>query len=76
MTLKERPVKGKEAELFSKYSVMTIAELKRHLRANAQMLTGKKAELVDRCVDGELRGALPKCPKCVQGVWSSDGGVV
>lgn len=67
MTLKERPVKGKEGELTAKYSVMTVAELKRHLRANGQILGGKKAELVVRCVDGELLGALPKCPRCQHG---------
>jgi hypothetical protein len=34
------------------------------LRGNDQLVGGAKDELVERCVDGELNGGLPKCPKC------------
>lgn len=48
--------------------MMTLGQLKDHLRANKQIMAGKKDELVERCADGELLGALPKCPRCLQGV--------
>lgn len=32
-------------------------------------------ELVTRCVDGALRGALPKCPQCKQGALYYAGGL-
>jgi hypothetical protein len=38
------------------------------LEANNQKKTGAKSELVERCIDGKLFGALPKCPKCGGGI--------
>lgn len=46
-----------------KYRKMTMDELKDYLRWNGLMVSGKKDELVARCVDGELHGALPHCPE-------------
>jgi len=56
-----------EEKLRKKYSQMAVSQLKDYLRANNQMLSGKKAELVEKCVDGELYGALPHCSVCNEG---------
>lgn len=55
------------AAIYEKYKKMTVSELKEYLRANEQLLMGKKLELVDRCVDGEVNGALGRCNLCGQG---------
>ncbi len=62
---------GKSANT-ARYSKMSISELKDVLRANGQLLSGTKQELVDRCVDGELNGRLPKCPACIKGTLHFD----
>eukprot|EP00242_Pyramimonas_sp_CCMP2087_P008340 CAMPEP_0198210276 /NCGR_PEP_ID=MMETSP1445-20131203/20005_1 /TAXON_ID=36898 /ORGANISM="Pyramimonas sp., Strain CCMP2087" /LENGTH=216 /DNA_ID=CAMNT_0043884295 /DNA_START=71 /DNA_END=717 /DNA_ORIENTATION=+ len=48
----------------AKYKSMTVDTLKKFLKANKQLLSGKKDELVERCVDGETLGALPMCHIC------------
>jgi len=50
-----------------KYSNMTQSELKDYLRHNEQLVTGKKGELVARCVDGEKNGRLGVCRLCGKG---------
>jgi hypothetical protein len=52
-----------EREVFVKYKAKTIDELKDFLRWNGQLLSGTKGDLVARCVDGEVHGALPHCPE-------------
>jgi len=47
-----------------KYKGMSVDKLKALLKANKQVCSGKKDDLVQRCVDGEVHGALPKCPVC------------
>jgi hypothetical protein len=43
----------------------TTDRLKKVLKANHQLYTtGNKTQLMARCVDIELNGALPQCPKC------------
>ena len=54
-------------EAYKKYNIMRAPELKDVLRTNKQLLGGAKAELVARCVDGEVFGALPICPACGKG---------
>lgn len=51
-------------ELSSKYVGLKVKELQEVLRANKQLVSGNKGELVARCVDGERNGALPGCPSC------------
>jgi len=41
-----------------------VDDLKSLLQKNQQRTTGNKGELAERCADGELLGALPKCNKC------------
>ena len=55
-------------ELTEKYSAMSVTELNQWLKAN-RVVKGpaNKANLVARCVDGELFGAIPPCPRCVTG---------
>ena len=55
-------------ELTEKYSAMSVTELNQWLKAN-RVVKGpaNKANLVARCVDGELFGAIPHCPRCVTG---------
>ena len=43
---------------------LPIEQLKGCLRANQQLLSGNKADLVERCVDRKLYGNLPRCPQC------------
>jgi hypothetical protein len=52
------------ARVHAKYDDMHVDELKEVLKANEQLLGGVKAELAERCADGELRGGLPACPTC------------
>ena len=50
--------------LEAKYEQMSGTELKAMLALNCQIKSGTKAELVERCVDGSLYGALPRCSLC------------
>ena len=56
----------------SKYASMSVPALKAVLKANKQLVSGNKDELIDRCLDGELYGALPKCPRCESAVLRID----
>lgn len=49
------------------YESKKIDELKDVLRRNDQLLGGTKGELVHRCAEGEVLGALPRCPVCGAG---------
>ena len=51
-------------EIFDKSS---ITELKLKLKNNNQVCTGTKYDLVQRCAQGKLFGALPNCSKCFGG---------
>jgi hypothetical protein len=51
-------------QIREKYQSMHVEDLKEVLRANEQLLGGLKDELVERCVDGEMHGGLPKCTTC------------
>ena len=55
------------ASLEEKYKAMKIDELKKWCKANGYTTSGKKDELVHKCIDGELYGGLPKCPHCAKG---------
>jgi hypothetical protein len=60
--------KDKEAaEAYGYYSAKTNDELHDVLRWNLQLVSGKKVELLERVVDGHLRGRLNKCPTCTKG---------
>ena len=56
------------SELRSKYERMSVDELHEVLRANEMLLGGSKTELVNRCGEGEQRGAIPWCPMCKRGL--------
>ena len=43
---------------------LPVDQLKGCLRANQQLLSGNKADLVERCVDRKLYGNLPRCSQC------------
>jgi hypothetical protein len=51
-------------ELTAKYAAMSAAELDDWLKANRVVVPSKKVQKVARCVDGELWGAFPPCPRC------------
>ena len=53
--------------VWQKYKKMSSALLKDYLRKNDCFLKGKKAELLERCFDGDMRGRLMRCPQCGQG---------
>ncbi|CBZ49549.1 putative poly(ADP)-ribose polymerase domain-containing protein [Neospora caninum Liverpool] len=45
----------------------TVARLKEILRRNNQKISGTKDDLVQRAAEGEVMGAIPKCPECSEG---------
>lgn len=49
------------------FSGRTMEELRDACKRNAQIIKGTKRDLVLRCADGKLLGALPHCPNCGQG---------
>ena len=51
-------------ELTAKYDAMSTMELSQWLKANRVVIPANKAHKVARCVDGELWGAIPPCPRC------------
>jgi len=52
------------ADLRIRLNGKTVSELQTMLEINKQKKTGRKAELIERCIDGILNGAIPRCPKC------------
>lgn len=54
----------REAKLYCALECKTVAALRDVLQRNKQPSSGLKGELIDRVVDGTMRGALPKCPGC------------
>jgi len=55
-----------------KYLRMDKPELQKWLRHNGQLVTGRKHELLLRCVDGQINGRIPGCPKCHEGQMQYD----
>jgi len=62
--LTRSPPRDAAHEMRLKYAAMSVAELQECLRANEQLVGGSHAALVSRCIDGEMHGALPACPRC------------
>mmetsp|Transcript_15082 Transcript_15082/g.24994 ORF Transcript_15082/g.24994 Transcript_15082/m.24994 type:complete len:411 (+) Transcript_15082:65-1297(+) len=52
-----------ELALYEKYRSFTLEGLKDFMRWNKQPIAGTKPELIIRCIDGELHGAIPSCPE-------------
>lgn len=52
-----------ELELHEKYKSFTLEGLKDFMRWNKQPIAGTKPELIMRCIDGEINGAIPSCPE-------------
>jgi hypothetical protein len=69
--VKKSPLSSSQQKDLSKLKVVydskSTAELKAILKLNTQVMTGTKADLVERCAQGKLLGALPNCPKCFGG---------
>jgi len=59
---------AERAAVEAKYSKLSVPQLKELLALNKQLKGGIKQELVDRCVDGKMYGALPRCPECGGGL--------
>ena len=53
--------------LCDRFSHMTMDDLRDACKKNGQIIKGTKKDLVFRCADGKLLGALPHCPNCGQG---------
>jgi len=56
------------AQVEERYSKLTLPQLKEMAGSNKQLKGGTKGELLDRCVDGKMYGALPRCPECGGGI--------
>jgi len=52
---------------YVKYNSFTAVELKNLLKKNNQVMSGNKNDLVERCAQGKLLGAIPSCPQCFAG---------
>jgi len=55
-------------DLYDKASSLTTNELKEQLRLNSQKVSGTKSEILERVIDGQLYGALPRCTDCGGGI--------
>ena len=55
------------SDLKDGFNVKSINDLKEALKKNNQKISGTKAELIERCAEGKLLGAVPNCPKCFGG---------
>lgn len=53
--------------LAKKFASYTTDDLKALLRHNGQFVTGRKKDLIARCIDGEMHGRIPGCGKCKKG---------
>jgi len=69
---KLRKVVPSQEPQIKKYLSMTKPELQKWLRHNGQLVTGRKFDLLLRCIDGELNGRIPGCPACHRGQMSYD----
>jgi len=58
---------AKEAKFRQKLQNYTVSRLRSVLVRNGQKKGGNKDELINRCTDGIIYGALPKCPLCKTG---------
>ena len=54
----------KRQETEARYSGLSVDALKAMCALNGQIKGGNKADLVVRCTDGKLYGALPRCTLC------------
>lgn len=54
-------------ELYAKHHKMNAAALKDILSYNRQTMTGTKAVVLHKVIDGELNGRLPRCKVCEGG---------
>ena len=61
--------------LYEQFASMTVDRLRRLLHANAERQSGVKEELVERCVEGHVRGVLPKCDRCGGSLFYANGQV-
>jgi len=50
--------------ILKEYSFLSNEDLKELLTKNRQVKSGTRDELLSRCVEGKLLGALTNCPKC------------
>ena len=50
------------------YAALSGDKLKAMLELNGQVKSGVKEDLIARCVDGKMYGALPRCSECGGGI--------
>ena len=62
--------------LQARYEEMTGERLRRLLQANGEKVSGLKEELVERCVEGQVRGTLPHCDHCAGSLYYANGLVL
>ena len=58
------------------YKGKTVTELKTLLQNNGMSKTGMKCDLVEKCANGKVLGAIPRCEKCGGGrpKWNNKTG--
>ena len=61
--------------LAARYAALTVSQLRALLQLNGDKVTGVKEELVQRCVEGQVRGVLPACDRCGGRRYYSNGRV-
>jgi len=69
---KLRRVSPSNEPKIKKYLAMNKPEIQKWLRHNGQLVTGRKHDLLLRCIDGEVNGRIPGCPSCHLGQMQYD----
>jgi hypothetical protein len=67
-----RRVNPSKEHSVQKYVDMSKPELQKWLRHNGQLVSGRKHDLLLRCIDGQLNGRIPGCPACHHGQMQYD----
>ena len=61
--------------VYERYAELKVDRLRHVLQLNGERLTGVKEELIERCVEGEVRGVLGKCARCGGSLYYANGKV-
>ena len=61
--------------VYERYAGLKVERLRSVLQLNGERQSGLKEELIERCVEGEVRGVLGKCARCGGSLFYANGMV-